>query len=154
MPIKKDWNFLSSFNSKIEVTSFLDSQISTANRRSQPVNCTLCENNVDNHRMNYKIFKCNSDTCNSDGSCLFQYRLLECTDVSKNERSHLASLNEHLNEEAPLGKKAYGISPKTKENIENLIEEKNMFHPYKLKSALISQDRDVCFSEEVSISQV
>ena len=73
--------------------------------------------------------------------CEFQYKVLSCTKV-KDPKFYLYSLNQYNLDDnvSQTGERIYKIHEEVKEKIENLIHEKNIFYPKKIKSALKKLD--------------
>jgi hypothetical protein len=104
------------FESHKEFNEFLKSRITFATLKSSLINCSICKSR--NHKMRYKIGRCNDVNCNKDFQCELQVKILTC---QKREKVAYFTKETHNASVELRRPNRHGISPSVKEKLEDLI---------------------------------
>ena len=111
-----DFTLKEAFLTHREFNEYLKKTITFSTEKSNLVNCSLCHSR--NHKMRYKIGRCNDKNCNKDFQCERQVKILFC---QKSEHVAFYTKDTHNAEFAIRRPHHHGITPSVKEKLEDLI---------------------------------
>jgi hypothetical protein len=104
------------FNSHKEFNDYVKKRLTFAIAKSSLVNCTICK--ARNHKMRYKLGRCNDKSCISEYACEREIKLLYC---QKRETVVYFAKGSHNPEYLARHPRVFGMPQTVKDKIEDLI---------------------------------